>query len=116
MGGQTQDRQGSVSHERFAASTNGAGTIDLPIQDQHTKLNEKLRGHYAYYGVTGNSAAMARFLHEVGPRWRRWLNRHNNIRSMTVLVILRRYPFAPIAQSARLSAAKQIHHERNRMR
>jgi group II intron reverse transcriptase/maturase len=70
----------------------------LPIQDQHKKLNEKLRGHYAYYGVTGNSAALARFLHEVGPRWRRWLNRRNNIRSMTwerFLVILRRYPLAP---------------------
>jgi RNA-directed DNA polymerase len=70
----------------------------LPIQDQHKKLNEKLRGHYAYYGVTGNSAALARFLHEVGPRWRRWLNRRNNIRSMTwerFLVTLRRYPLAP---------------------
>jgi group II intron reverse transcriptase/maturase len=70
----------------------------LPIQDQHKKLNQKLRGHYAYYGVTGNSAALARFLHEVGPRWRRWLNRRNNIRSMTwerFLVILRRYPLAP---------------------
>jgi group II intron reverse transcriptase/maturase len=70
----------------------------LPIQDQHKKLNEKLRGHYAYYGVTGNSAALSRFLHEVGPRWRRWLNRRNNIRSMTwerFLVILRRYPLAP---------------------
>ncbi len=70
----------------------------LPIQDQHKKLNEKLRGHYAYYGVTGNSAALARFLHEVGPRWRRWLNRRNNIRSMTwerFLIILRRYPLAP---------------------
>ena len=70
----------------------------LPIQDQHQKLNEKLRGHYAYYGVTGNSAALSRFLHEVGPRWRRWLNRRNNIRSMTwerFLVTLRRYPLAP---------------------
>jgi group II intron reverse transcriptase/maturase len=70
----------------------------LTIQEQHKKLNEKLRGHYAYYGVTGNSAALARFLHEVGPRWRRWLNRRNNIRSMTwerFLVILRRYPLAP---------------------
>jgi hypothetical protein len=41
---------------------------------------------------------LARFLHEVGPRWRRWLNRRNNIRSMTwerFLVILRRYPLAP---------------------
>ena len=46
----------------------------LPIREQHQKLNQKLRGHYAYYGVTGNSAALSRFLHEVGPRWRQWLN------------------------------------------
>jgi group II intron reverse transcriptase/maturase len=71
----------------------------LPIGEQHNKLNEKLHGHYAYYGVTGNSAALTRFLHEVGPRWRRWLNRRNNIRSMTwerFSAILRRYPLTPV--------------------
>ena len=71
----------------------------LPIHEQHQKLNEKLRGHYAYYGVTGNSGALTRFLHEVGPRWRRWLTRRNRIRSMTwekFLAILRRYPLAPV--------------------
>ena len=70
----------------------------LPIHEQHKKLNEKLRGHYAYYGVTGNSGSLARFLHEVGPRWRKWLNRRNNLRSLTwekFLAILRRYPLAP---------------------
>jgi group II intron reverse transcriptase/maturase len=70
----------------------------LPICEQHQKLNQKLRGHYAYYGVTGNSAALARFLHEVGTCWRRWLTRRNNLRSMTwekFLAILRRYPLAP---------------------
>ena len=70
----------------------------LPICEQHKKLNEKLRGHYAYYGVTGNSASLKRFLHEVAPRWRRWLNRRNNLRSMTwekFLAILARYPLAP---------------------
>jgi group II intron reverse transcriptase/maturase len=71
----------------------------VPIGEQHKKLNEKLRGHYAYYGVTGNSGALTRFLHEVGPRWRRWLNRRNNMRSLTwekFLAILRRYPLAPV--------------------
>jgi len=71
----------------------------LPIDEQHKKLNAKLRGHYAYYGVTGNSEALTRFLHEVGPRWRRWLNRRNRIRSMTwekFLALLRRYPLAPV--------------------
>jgi len=71
----------------------------LPIPEQHKKLNEKLRGHYAYYGVTGNSAALTRFFHEVGLRWRRWLNRRNNLRSMTwekFVVIRRRFPLAPV--------------------
>jgi RNA-directed DNA polymerase len=45
----------------------------LPISDQQQKLNEKLRGHYAYYGVTGNGTALSRFLHEVERRWRKWL-------------------------------------------
>ena len=26
-----------------------------PLSEQQQKLNEKLRGHYAYYGVTGNA-------------------------------------------------------------
>jgi group II intron reverse transcriptase/maturase len=71
----------------------------LPIHEQHKKLNEKLLGHYAYYGVTGNSGALTRLLHEVAPRWRRWLTRRNRLRSMTwekFLDILRRYPLAPV--------------------
>jgi len=71
----------------------------LPIPEQQQKLNEKLRGHYAYYGVTGNSGSLTRFLHEVGPRWRKWLNRRDRLRSMTwekFCGILRRYPLAPV--------------------
>ena len=55
----------------------------LSLSEQQQKLNEKLRGHYAYYGVTGNSAALSRFLHEVERRWRKWLYRRNRMRSMT---------------------------------
>ena len=32
----------------------------LPLREQQQKLNQKLRGHYAYYGVTCNSAALSR--------------------------------------------------------
>ena len=70
----------------------------LPIVEQQHKLNQKLRGHYAYYGVTGNSEAMNRFRQEVENRWRKWLNRRNNIRSMhweKFCALLRRYPLAP---------------------
>ena len=71
----------------------------LSLDQQHKKLNEKLRGHYAYYGVTGNSGSLTRFLYEVGRRWRKWLNRRNRIRSMdwaNFSAIRRRYPLAPV--------------------
>jgi len=70
----------------------------LAVSEQQQKLNQKLRGHDAYYGVTGNSAALSRFHREVERRWRKWLNRRNRIRSLKwekFRAILRRYPLAP---------------------
>jgi RNA-directed DNA polymerase len=70
----------------------------LPIKEQQQKLNDKLRGHYAYYGVTGNSGALSRFLHEIERRWRKWLRRRNRLRSLKWSVfrrLLQQYPLAP---------------------
>jgi len=47
----------------------------LPVQ--HAALSRKLRGHYAYYGITGNSPALARFRTEVHRSWRKWLGRRS---------------------------------------
>jgi hypothetical protein len=72
------------------------------LSEQQQKLNEKLRGHYAYYGVTGNSEALSRFRWEVERQWRRWLDRRNRERSMTWNVfqrLLQRYPLAPVRTS-----------------
>lgn len=80
----------------------------LSLAEQQQKLNQKLRGHYAYYGVTGNSDAMKRFRQEVENRWRKWLNRRNNIRSMhwqKFCELLRRYPLA----HARATRSKLLH-------
>ena len=46
-----------------------------PVSWQHAVLSRKLRGHYGYYGITGNSVAITRFRYEVRSRWRKWLNR-----------------------------------------
>jgi RNA-directed DNA polymerase len=46
-----------------------------PIPEQHVTLSQKLRGHYAYYGITGNSHALGRFFRAVGRAWRLWLGR-----------------------------------------
>lgn len=46
-----------------------------PIAEQYTTLCQKLRGHFAYYGITGNSIALAGFRDEVCRVWRKWLSR-----------------------------------------
>jgi RNA-directed DNA polymerase len=71
----------------------------LALSEQQQKLNEKLRGHYAYYGVTGNSGALSRFLWEVQRRWRKWLYRRSRTRSMNwarFRRLLQRYPLAGV--------------------
>jgi group II intron reverse transcriptase/maturase len=47
----------------------------LPIKEQHKALCQKLRGHFGYYGITGNSTMLACFHHEVRRIWRKWLSR-----------------------------------------
>ena len=54
-----------------------------PVEDQQRTLNHKLRGHYGYYGVTGNSHALCAFRRSVRRVWRKWLNRRHRKRSMT---------------------------------
>jgi RNA-directed DNA polymerase len=46
-----------------------------PIEDQHRTLGQKLVGHFAYYGLTGNFQALARFRSAATWIWKRWLSR-----------------------------------------
>ena len=46
-----------------------------PVREQHQALWQKLRGHFAYYGLIGNLAALQRFRYEVYRVWRKWLSR-----------------------------------------
>ncbi len=47
----------------------------LPTAELMQKLAAKLRGHYAYYGVTDNSQGIGRFYYEVCRLLHEWLNR-----------------------------------------
>lgn len=47
----------------------------LPIAAQHQTLTRKLRGHYGYYGITGNYFGLHAFREGVRRAWRRWLSR-----------------------------------------
>ena len=66
-----------------------------PIVEQHAKLSQKVRGHYAYYGITGNARALSCFLMAVSRAWRKWLSRRNRRRVMLwerFNRLLKRYP------------------------
>jgi hypothetical protein len=66
-----------------------------PIREQWAKLKAKVRGHYAYFGITGNNRALSSFVFQVGRCWKHWLNRRNSKRDMTwekFNLLLKRYP------------------------
>jgi group II intron reverse transcriptase/maturase len=48
-----------------------------PISQQHRTLTKKLRGHYAYYGITGNAKALGVIWHAVERIWQKWLSRRS---------------------------------------
>lgn len=48
------------------------------VSEQHKKLNEKLRGHDAYFGITGNYPMLSRLRHELRNVWRYWLSRRGS--------------------------------------
>ena len=69
------------------------------LPEQHAALSRKLRGHYAYYGITGNAPALARFRHEVRRRWHKWLSRRGGRVRMTwsrYLQVLSAFPLPPV--------------------
>jgi group II intron reverse transcriptase/maturase len=51
--------------------------MHTPVRDQWRWLSAVLRGHYAYYGLTGNSRAIKCYLQEVVAHWQRMLNRRS---------------------------------------
>jgi RNA-directed DNA polymerase len=65
------------------------------VAAQHAALSLKVRGHYGYFGITGNSRALSRFVHETERIWRRWLDRRSGRAKMTwerFALLLRRSP------------------------
>jgi RNA-directed DNA polymerase len=65
------------------------------LHGQQYALASRLRGHYGYFGITGNSRALSRFLHEVQEAWRKWLNRRSQNAGMIwerMHRLMKRYP------------------------
>jgi hypothetical protein len=47
------------------------------VETQHLALERKLKGHYAYFGVTSNYQALDRLRREAERIWKRWLSRRS---------------------------------------
>jgi len=74
-----------------------------PLAEQQRVLAQKLNGHYAYYGITGNSRCLGSFLYQVTRIWRKWLMRRSRGQYISwerFLKLLQRYP---------LPAARVVH-------
>lgn len=71
-----------------------------PVPWQPQQLIGKLRGHDAYYGITGNGHALRRLRDEVARGWQKWLSRRSHRAAMPwerFQGLLHRYPLpAPV--------------------
>ena len=68
------------------------------LATQHQTLSQKLKGHFAYYGITGNSIGLGRFRSAAKGIWRHWLSRRKRGRRMPwarFYRVLERYPLPP---------------------
>lgn len=68
-----------------------------PLEAQHLTLVKKLKGHYAYFGITGNYDALARLVYEVQRAWRNALARRSqqSLPWAKMNRILKRFPLPP---------------------
>lgn len=94
----------------------------LPIAIQHEKICRKLKGHYGYYGITGNMRGMKRYLYEVTRTWLKWLRRRSwrgnrlNWDKFNIL-LADHFPLPqPKVVHSVFKVAQRIHNPRNRMR
>lgn len=65
------------------------------VKEQHRVLAQKLNGHYSYFGVTSNYAALKQLRREVVLVWRKWLSRRSQKGYMSwekMTRLLERYP------------------------
>src|SRR4051812_4202978 len=94
-----RSRPRAAMPERWRGSPNGAGNNrHRPIAVQHAHLSAMMRGHYAYYGVTGTSRRVRWDAHQVVRIWQRWLSRRDRQSAYTwtrLTALLKQRPLPP---------------------
>lgn len=49
----------------------------LPVKEQHAALTRRVQGHINYFGVSGNTRSLRKFMHQVRRKWYMWLRRRS---------------------------------------
>jgi hypothetical protein len=65
------------------------------FREQHAHLSRMIRGHCAYYGISGNGRRIRWYHHRLERIWKKWLDRrgrHSNLSWPRFRAILARYP------------------------
>ncbi len=68
------------------------------VKEQWRTLCLKLKGHFGYYGITGNSKALDNFRYRVRHVWRKWLSRRSqtaHVKWDRFALLEQRYPLPP---------------------
>ena len=67
------------------------------VKEQHALVVKKVRGHYAYYGITGNMRSLSIFSEQARGAWKKWLCRRSQKRKGWDYFdkIVQRYPLPP---------------------
>lgn len=53
------------------------------MREQHERMSRMLTGHFAYFGIRGNSARLAQLSYHAQRAWHKWLSRRSRERSLT---------------------------------
>lgn len=67
----------------------------LPVKVQHAALTRRIRGHFNYFGVSGNFRSLQLLVQEVRRCWLKWLRRRSNRTRLTwqrYVALLERFP------------------------
>jgi RNA-directed DNA polymerase len=66
-----------------------------PLAEQHRRLGQMLKGHFAYFGISGNYQRLAAVVEQTRRLWRKWLSRRSWTSYVTweqFLRLVERYP------------------------
>lgn len=69
-----------------------------PFPDQHAHLSRMIRGHCAYYGITGNDRRIGWYRYQLVRIWKKWLTRRgrqNNLNWSRFDAMLKQHPLPP---------------------